>query len=236
MFRTSAVVCFIAACLLGLTRWADALVIPHGKGHWPADWPQVLEPLRKTARSVDIATGIQEERHWIPVADRETFDRIWPAVLSLRSPNGTLTLTSVNAQNTDGWFPQDVPAIRITAPVAGSYSVSPTIQLEPGDQVDYSKLINAGLALRIGAPWPESVTDPDGVLPEYVRSEKDHDGRLKWVPANASEGSRHSPPRGFLYRARVDLELTIDGSIIDLNHVKLPESVQVIDQRTTQSP
>ncbi len=80
--------------------------------------------------------------------------------------------------------------------------------------------------LRTGPPWPAELVSPKGELPEFVTS-VDEDGKLRWVDPRTAGGKG----RGFLYRARVDLELVIDGQVIDLNRIPLPTDTPVVDQR-----
>jgi hypothetical protein len=49
---------------------------------------------------------------------------------------------------------------------------------------------------------------------------------LTWVPVQPGDENK-----GFYYRARVDLELVADGEIIDLNRIKLPTEIPIIDKR-----
>ena len=80
--------------------------------------------------------------------------------------------------------------------------------------------------LKAGPPWPADLASAAGELPEYITA-KAVDVMLKWVPAkrNAAEVS------GFLHRARVDLELVVDGNVIDLNRIALPRGTPVVDKR-----
>lgn len=68
----------------------------------------------------------------------------------------------------------------------------------------------------------------DGGLPQYVVSEKQDDGSLKWVAADPYADAK---PRGFYNRARIDVELVIDGRIIDLNRTRLPADGVIVDRR-----
>jgi hypothetical protein len=231
MFRSGVIVCLIAVCILGLAGGVNAIVFTHNRGIWPADWPQALEPLRSSAQTVEMGTGIQEDQYWIPVADRETFVRIWPAVLSLRTSNGTLTLKSVTPERRDAFLNDSVPAIVIRAPAHRSYSVSREIQIAPGERVNYSQFISEGRALKAAPPWPNSLVGPDGSLPEYVRRHEDEQGHLSWVAVDELKDAQEKRLHGFHHRAQIDLELVIDGSVIDLNQLRLPEKCVIIDHR-----
>ena len=61
-----------------------------------------------------------------------------------------------------------------------------------------------------------------------VRGAKEVDGQLTWIPA----GLKRNPPVS-LYRARIDVELIVDGKVIDLNRIPLPPDTPVIDRRWT---
>jgi len=82
-----------------------------------------------------------------------------------------------------------------------------------------------GATLRTGPPWPDSILSENGLLPEYVSAEK-VDGKMKWVPVERGEN-----PAGFLYRARIEIELITDGDVIDLNRIPLPPDTSIIDKR-----
>jgi hypothetical protein len=62
-------------------------------------------------------------------------------------------------------------------------------------------------------------------LPEYVVSEE-QGGKKRWLPLVAG-----AEQKGFQYRARMDLTLVCDGMIIDLNRIRFPEGVTVVDAR-----
>ena len=85
--------------------------------------------------------------------------------------------------------------------------------------------VEAGEALRGGPPWPESAYLPNGELSEYVSGEWVGD-RMAWVPAKIGGESR-----GFLQRARVDIELVVDGEVINLNETYLPPDTPILDER-----
>jgi hypothetical protein len=76
-----------------------------------------------------------------------------------------------------------------------------------------------------GPPWLESARMPDGRLSEYVVQEKVNDERT-WIPA-----TREKDFQGILFRARIDLEVVVDGKIIDLNRIRIPSDTPIIDNR-----
>jgi hypothetical protein len=118
------------------------------------------------------------------------------------------------------------PAIRIFAPTGG-YSSKEGIG---GVNLPaMKKIVAEGQALFAGPPWPESIVGKNGELPQYVVADKSADGRLSWVAADPWEDS--DKMRGFYYRARIDLELVVDGAIIDLNRVEIPDDIRLVDRR-----
>jgi hypothetical protein len=76
-----------------------------------------------------------------------------------------------------------------------------------------------------GPPWPDSARMPDGRLSEYV-VQKEIDGEKTWIPATPGKDFK-----GFLFRARIDLEVVVDGKIIDLNRIRIPSDTPIIDNR-----
>ena len=208
-------------------------LVTHGQGgHWPADWPKELEPLRDRAQTIGVATGLQMDIYQIPFADPEEFEAVWPAILSLKSEGGTLTLYASGAElNTWPGVSNEQPCVRIHAPSRGFVRV-PDPNVLGGDELpddvtydEMQELVEAGRALSAAPPWPESAYLPNGQLAEYV-SAKWQDGRLTWVPVDQA-GER----AGFLQRARVDIELVVDGNVVDLNRTYLPPNTSIIDKR-----
>jgi hypothetical protein len=53
---------------------------------------------------------------------------------------------------------------------------------------------------------------------------------MKWISGDP-ENLRKNEAIGFLYRARVDLELVVDGQVIDLNSIHLPGATPIHDKR-----
>jgi hypothetical protein len=175
-------------------------------GMWPKSWPKELEPLRQNARTIETATLIHENIYEIHFKDRDTFERSWPILVGLKSKNGLLTLFKVASSlpNQVAIISNEVPAVRIYASQA------------PGG-------ISGGLPF--GPPWPSSALLPDGNLPEYVKM-GEVQGKKTWVPAKIEKEKIV-----WLMRARVDVELVIDGKIIDLNRIRIPSDTPIIDKR-----
>ncbi len=224
--------CFLF--LLVMNAVSTAAVFVRDTGEWPKDWPAELEPLRAMSRTVGVATGIQQDIYEIPLADRATFDKIWPAILKLRTPESPITLSRVNAPPPPHWgelLNNAQAAIRIYAPTGGIVTLETT---DPQQQVDYAKLLTEGRALRAGPPWPDDLPGAQGELPEYVIAIKNDEGHLVWAPADPF--AKDQPHRGFFQRARVEIELVVDGQTVDLNQIPLPGDAKIIDHRFPKLP
>jgi hypothetical protein len=108
------------------------------------------------------------------------------------------------------------------------------VEIDVNNPPDFEELVKQGRALRAGAPWPIELIQKHGHLPEYVSSKKDAEGKLQWVAADPA--AKDQQPRGFFNRARIDVELVVDGEIIDLNRVRFPDGAKVIDYRFDEVP
>jgi hypothetical protein len=200
-----------------------ALIIPWDEGKWPATWPKELEPLRKRSQTLDVATGIQEHIYTIPFENRDEFERLWPVLMKLRTPGSPLSISKVGADSNWGKFASNAkPCVRIKGPTGGYAGGTVSV----GGQID-PKELEAGTMLFAGAPWPKELTGPQGELPEYVTASKIGGGKLAW----GAGGDGPEKERGFHNRARVDLELVIDGNVIDLNRIALPDDAHLVDRR-----
>lgn len=227
VLRLVSMLALALACLAVDVRGA---IFPQDRGAWPADWPAELEPLRDVSRTIGVGTGIQEDIYEIPIADRETFERIWPVILKLHTFGGRIMLTKAGEGPHPNWgeiLNNKQAAVRIYAPSGGYMSKEAT---DPNVPVDYEALIKAGKALKAAAPWPAELVGAHGELPEYVVARKGEDGRLTWQPGDpyAAGDQRFE---GFYNRARIDIELVVDGDIIDLNRTQLPNESTVRDLR-----
>ena len=128
----------------------------------------------------------------------------------MKTPTAPLTLYRPQSKPPKGWvwlLTNAKPTVRIYGPVQGSTYVFGTSQ-----------------RLESGPPWPKEIISEQGTLPEYVQGKKIN-GRITWVPAKVGERKRGR------YRARIDLELVVDGDIIDLNRIPLPKDTPIIDKR-----
>jgi len=176
-------------------------------GMWPNSWPRELEPYRAHAKTIMIAAGNQENVYEIRFENREEFEKLWPIILKLKDKKAPLRLRSVEKPIKGRLFNSDKPVVRVFSHVYPAW---------PQHRAGGSKLIPA-------PPWPDSVILPTGELPEYVAISEDGS---TWVPVNKGE-----EPMGFMYRARTEIELVVDGTIIDLNRIPLPPDTPIIDRR-----
>jgi hypothetical protein len=99
-----------------------------------------------------------------------------------------------------------------------------------GDVRQLEEQVREGRALRTSGPWPPEIVGPNGELPEFVVAQTDSNGRRTWV---SGEQDLAKGVPSFYHRARIDVELVVDGQILDLNRIPLPEGVKVIDQRSS---
>jgi len=258
----------LAALVLGIVLLAAvspslAVVTVHEGGTWSDGWLPELEGVRAQTTTIDVATGIRETIYQIPLRSHDEFEAIWRAVLSARSPGGTLTLYRTGSEAPE-WpgVSNSGPAIRMFMPSGGwpypplheetglvpydpptqeflhsllKWSLTALLRTGqsnhgPPTQEFLNSLLEEGRALHADAPWPDSAYLPSGELSEYVASE-DRGGRLTWVPAKLDADQRR-----FLYRARVDLDLVVDGQVVDLNRAYLPPDTSIVDKRDEPQP
>lgn len=213
---------------------ASAIAFVADRGNWPEEWPQELEPLRPTSRTLGVGTGIQENIYEIPIPDRATFEKVWPAVLQVRTPGSPLTLYRTGATPPKAWgtlLSNERAAIRIYGP-AGSCKVFGKLDPEEKEK-PLDQLVEEGRAVRVQAPWPEYLIGENGELPEWAVIKKQDEGPVKWIPADPRNKETDDFP-SFYYRIRIDVELVVDGEVIDLNRIEFPEGVTVFDKRFKQ--
>ncbi|MBN2455856.1 MAG: hypothetical protein JXB29_04865 [Sedimentisphaerales bacterium] len=224
---------FIITVLL-FPKAGSGLVITHEEGRWPESWPEGLESYRQKARTIELAMGNQESVYEIDFGNREDFERIWPIVLKLKDKGAPIRLRSIEKPFKKGrLFNNERPVVRIYSHVWPAHGTS-----RPGGKV-----------LIPVPPWPDSIKSSTGELPEYVTISEDG---MAWVPVYGqwpeyitisvdgdpwmSDGDPWMPveakkPKGFMYRARTDIELVVDGKIVDLNRINLPADTPIIDNR-----
>lgn len=215
---------FGVAAILLCCPLSSALVITSSEGRWPPDWPEELSPYRAQAKTTETGGGNNENVYEIRFDDREEFEKIWPTILKLKSDGGTLRLSSIERPFDEkvSWFRQHFsqaePIVRIYGPVHPAWPLT----------------FRGGRKLVPGPPWPESAKWATGELPEYVTASQDH---TTWVPYLADPNTTWlqylaDPNRpASKWRARIDIELVVDGKIIDLNRIRLPADTSIIDKR-----
>lgn len=211
-----------------------AMVVVENRGAWPAAWPKELEPFRSQAQTVEFAAGNQENVYEITFTNRADFERVWPVILQLKTPGAPLALYSTNNPSTT-FFPNDHAAVRIWAPPGNGpiYPAALAVSDSSATNNDrIARLLEEGKLheLRAEPPWPGDIVSTNGGLPEYVVG-KEENGTMRWVPANLEADRKENRFVGFYYRARVDLDLVVDGQIIDLNAIRLPANSPVHDHR-----
>ncbi|WP_010587475.1 hypothetical protein [Schlesneria paludicola] len=201
-----------------LATWnVHAWIIPSDRGEWPVSWPKELEELRPIAKSLDCATGLQECIYTIPFDSKEDFEKYWPSLMMVRTPGSTLTLSKVD-EIEPGWgklLTNAKPCVRIRGPVASVLA-------------RYEK--SFGSDLSSNDPEAESIRElvgPHGELPEYVTQILVNRATPVW----RDSGKAPENVVGFKHRLRVDIELVVDGDVIDLNRIPLPQDSRIIDRR-----
>lgn len=175
-----------------------AVTLVSKSGDWPNDWPATLEPFRALATTTMVVNARRESIYTIQFTNRDSFERIWPTILQLRTPGGPLTIRSAHGDQ--------VAKIRIRAPV------SELVQVDTGRD------------LPVGPPWPEGIMLENGELPEYVTLQRNQAGKVRWVPWDPSIKLPNSDVPALSYRARIEIEIVVDGEIIDLNRIRLPNA------------
>ncbi|MBN1858451.1 hypothetical protein JW848_04520, partial [Candidatus Bipolaricaulota bacterium] len=85
--------CLLAAvALTALAALCVGVVSVSEGGSPPGGWPAELTPYLNGVVEYGIVTRISETHYVIPFEDRESFERAWPLLLTLKSPGGSLTL------------------------------------------------------------------------------------------------------------------------------------------------
>ena len=191
-----------------------ALYSVSSKGRWPEAWPWPLEGLRANARTLEHNA---EVIHEIPFTDRERFEAKWPHLLTVKSKHSALVLLG----SPNKWLGNTFAAgVRIRAPLTGHLVTPGGTTYPPGAE----KAIKDGKFLRIGPPWPDYLKSADGKLPEYVTA----DGG-KWQAQDPKKLG--GAGRFRLWRARTEIDLIVDGKVVDLNRIALPADTPIIDRR-----
>jgi hypothetical protein len=186
------------------------------EGAWPKSWPKELEPLRNQSRTLTHSNN--GHTYEIPFTNRKEFESAWPHILSIKCKEAPLILLS----SPDRQLGETIKAgVRILSPLTGTLVTPEGSSYPPGAE----SAIHSGKFLRIGPPWPDYIKSESGTLPEYVVPK---DG--KWAPYTEKE-PRDLRDLSLRRRARTDIELIVDGDIVDLNRIPLPPSTPIIDNR-----
>lgn len=207
----------------------QCLVFTRDGGSWPSDWPAELEPLRGSAKTIDVGTGTQEQIYEITFESSDDFLKAWPALLQVRTPGSPLRFrqVSVSEPKKGSWesiVSNSKPKVRIYAPVSNSTRVGRVADYGPDQPIPAGKKPKM-LPFTLGPPWPQELLTREGGLPEYVHAIPQNG---KAVLVEVKSGER---PRGFGYRARVDIEIVVDGKVIDLNRIEFPKDALIMDHR-----
>jgi hypothetical protein len=230
---------------LGITSLCYSLVMTQNTGNWPDSWPKELEQLRNQTRTIEVAAGNQEDIYEISFSNRTQFETLWPVILKVKTPEAPLRLFRISPEEPNALFSNAHPVVRIYAPPKHSSvgpggkegeaiaklqeairDASPDKQKKLEEEVaqKWQELVKQGKVLKPGPPWPQDILSATGVLPEYVGVIEDNE-KLKWVSSTDKRVS------GFLYRARIEVELVVDGDVIDLNRIPLPVDTLILDKR-----
>ena len=188
---------------------ASAAVFIRYTGDWPETWPKALEPLRKQSKTYRRGIPLTEETVYvIAIHNKAEFKRAWDALLKVKSAQAPITLLDKSSGRPSPGSEIDLenfPVIRVRAPNRGGVG-------HPGGQT-----------LKFGPPWPKRLRNDDGSLPEFVHFVQAGD-RIDWA---AGKGG------SFSYRCRTELEVVVDGEIIDYGSITIPEGTSVVDRRET---
>ena len=202
----------IAACL----SWHGSVLaygVSSRGGNWPDNWPRELEPFRERAESVIYGVTVWTQYYIIEFSAREEFETLWPTVLRLKSKGAPIQLRTPATPKTtpnDRRIVYDKPQLWIICPPQdeGKYELSPD-----------------GTYKYVG-PWTDHLEPPESALPRHMVKRK-RDG--KWVVWKGSQF--HAEYDGPARQARVELALYVDGEVIDLNRIRIPENTPIEDNR-----
>ena len=187
---------FAAALALGAGP-ALALISYAPVRGWPESWPSEFNDYRDQAVHITPMTGgASEEIYEIHFNDREEFERLWPAVLKVKTEGAPLTLRTFEPIEDH--------------PMDGDIFTKPYLTIHVPPSNSPRKL--------------ETVRLPSGEPAEYAQLRED-----AWHPLEPGEtGHRTS---GYSARARTDVALHVDGTVIDLNRIPLPGNTPIVDKR-----
>ncbi len=178
------------------------------EGIWPEGWPKELEQFRKQTKSYHLSSGTEEVWHEIIFQKQQAFEDAWPHILKLKTEGAPIILEGPSTSHGiyDPFLRVGQPGVRILCSAPPGRGFSEETRNRP-------------------ATWPDYLKLQSGSLPEYVTYKNG-----KWTAAHIEEGQAQELPEIF-YRARTDIVLIVDGTVVDLNRVPLPDNTPVIDRR-----
>ena len=190
-------------------------------GIWPENWPEELEPFRERAESEGwgVIPGVVTQNHIIEFETREEFEGVWPAILRLKSKGAPLTLKTPDKPKTDPNDRRifyDKPQVWIVCP-------------PPDDETRYEVLPDGTYTLV--APWTNDLELSGGALPRHAVKRKDG----KWVAWDGEDTFDDYEEPARILQARVELTLFVDGEVVDLNRIRLPEDTAIVDNRSEEA-
>lgn len=209
------IVAFIVLCLVFSVY---ALYEVTNKGAWPKNWPKELEPLRNQACTFIHSQG--GAIHEIPFTSRAEFEAAWPHILAIKSKKAPLILL----RSPGNKLGETIQAgVHILSPLTGTLVTPKGTHYPPGAE----SVIPDGKFLKIGPPWPDHIRSESGALPKYVVY-----GDGKWISYNDKKAKEYYTKKEYnIRRSRIDIELVVDGNIVDLNRIPLPLDTPIIDKR-----
>jgi hypothetical protein len=218
MGKKSTIILFAVMTILA-PSFCFGIMISYTTGRWPDSWPKELEPYRKQAETHEIGSAIQENVYEIRFKNREEFEKLWPIILKLKDKKAPLRLRSIERPSSLSLSNCKKPMVRVFSHVYPAWPIR-----RPGCR-----------ELRPAPPWPDSIKSLAGELPEYAARSEDGNA---WIPVEKEEPRdfmwslvEDGKPRGSMYRVRTEIELVVDGTIIDLNRILLPPDTPIIDRR-----
>ena len=215
--RRKPALAFAAVAAMLMSSVCFALWGVADSGVWPDSWPEQLDRLRAQSRTLRHRVEIVHE---IPFTDRAEFEAAWPHILTVKSRLAPLVLL----RSPDKWLGNAIKAgVRVRCPDAGELVTPQGRSYPPGSEAS----IPDGQYLKVGPPWPDDISSDSGGLPEYVVIENG-----KWRASASAEFKALEAPKVLsIRRARTQIELIVDGDIVDLNRIRLPADTPIIDKR-----
>jgi hypothetical protein len=203
----AAALTFNVASVLALTVYGPVSA-------WPKSWPGEFNDYLDDALHVNPPSLLMREiRYDIHFDEREAFERLWPAVLKVVTDGAPLTLRAFK--------PNDGPSAldRFYSKPYLSISVPPTIAIP---QSMPPSLLPRKL---------EIVRLPSGEPTEYVRWQDEGWRPFEPKRPKNTEELKQQLDRGPGIRARTEVTLYVDGNVIDLNRIPLPDHVPIVNER-----